>query len=92
MLREVIILVDGTHFYYSKNPANITNSLGAVVAVLQEYLVINNSEKNATVICKLYKTKEGNWYDKTDEKITIDKQLLRQLKSAIDDKENALKK
>ena len=91
MIKELIILVDGTHFYYSKNPTNITNSLGAVVAVLQEYLVVNNPEKDPTIICKLYKTKEENWYDKTDEKIAIDKQLLRQLKSAIDDKENAFK-
>ena len=91
MLKEVIILVDGIHFYYTKNPTNITNSLGAVVAVLQEYLMFNNAEKNASIICKLYKTKEGNWYDKADEKIAINKQLLRQLKSAIDEKESTTK-
>ena len=91
MLKEIVKLADGTHFYYRKNTTEITNPLGTVVAVLQEYLVFNNAEKNASIICKLYKTKEGNWYDKDDEKIAIDKKLLRQLKSAIDDKESTTK-
>ena len=89
MLKEVVLIADGIRFYYSKNTVEITNALSTIVAVLQEYLVVNSTPKNGGIICKLYKTKEGNWYDKADEKIAIDKQLLRQLKSAIDKKENA---
>ena len=38
--------------------------------------------------CKLYKTKEGNWYDIEEAKIDTEKGILRMLKSAIEAKEN----
>ncbi len=37
----------------------ITNALGVIIAVLDEYFIINKDED----VFKLYKTKEGNWYD-----------------------------
>jgi len=86
LFRSEIILEDNSHYYYTVNPYELTNALGAVVAVLQEY---NFSKKdNEAVTCKLYRTKEGNWYDIEEAKIFTEKNILRMLKSAIDLKEN----
>jgi hypothetical protein len=35
-----IILEDGSHFYYTIKPFELTNALGNVIAVLQEYTFI----------------------------------------------------
>ncbi len=54
-----IILEDEGEFYYAIRPFEITNALGVVVAVLDEYFITN---KDGNVF-KLYKTNEGNWFD-----------------------------
>jgi len=56
--------------------------------VLQEYTLTKNEDNSGQFPCKLYKTKEGNWYDIEVAKIVTDKGILRLLKSAIDAKEN----
>ena len=58
-----ITLEDNSQFYYTISPYELTNALGNIIAVLQEYNFIKNDENNGQFCCKLYRTKEGNWYD-----------------------------
>jgi hypothetical protein len=83
-----ITLEDNSLFYYTIKPYELTNALGNIIAVLQEYNFTKNDDNNGQFFCKLYRTKEGNWYDIEDEKIVTEKGILRLLKSAIDAKEN----
>jgi hypothetical protein len=83
---QQITLADNSQFYYTVTPYELTNALGNVVAVLQEYIFTKKDEENP-LTCKLYKTKEGNWYDIEEAKILAEKSVLRMLKSAIDMKE-----
>lgn len=77
-----IILEDKSLYLYSVKPVEITNVLGAVIAVLEEYSVTGSKGENY----KLYKTKEGNWYDIVDTIPVVNNPVLRALKLAIDNK------
>jgi hypothetical protein len=81
-----ITLEDKSHFYYTTNPFELKNALGNTIAVLEEYHFTKKEEEHPFT-CKLYKTKEGNWYD-IDEVNVAEQKILRMLKSAIDIKEN----
>jgi hypothetical protein len=83
-----ITLEDKSQFYYTVKPYDLVNALGNIIAVLQEYHFTNKDETAGQVFCKLYKTKEGSWYDLQDGCNYSDKSLLRMLKSAIDLQEN----
>ena len=84
-----IILEDSSQFYYTITPYELTNALGNIIAVLLEYNFTKNDDDNGQFSCKLYRTKEGNWYDIEEAKIVTEKSILRMLKSAIDAKENS---
>jgi hypothetical protein len=64
-----IILNDNSRFSYSIKQVQITNILGAAVAVLNEYFITKSAGENY----KLYKTKEGNWYDVPEANKGVDK-------------------
>jgi hypothetical protein len=83
-----IILEDDSQFYYTITPYELTNALGNIIAILQEYNFTKKDDTNGQFSCKLYRTKEGNWYDIEVAKIVSEKGILRLLKSAIDAKEN----
>lgn len=83
-----ITLEDNSQFYYTISPYELTNALGNIIAVLQEYNFTKKDNDIGEFSCKLYKTKEGNWYDIEVAEIVIEKGILRLLKSAIDAKEN----
>lgn len=83
-----ITLEDNGQFYYTIKSCELTNALGNVIAVLQEYNFTKEGDNNRQFSCKLYRTKEGNWYDIEEAKIDTKKGILRMLKSAIDAKEN----
>ena len=83
-----VILEDNSQFYYTIKPYELTNALGNIIAVLQEYNFTNKDDNKEQFSCKLYRTKEGNWYDIEEAKILTEKGILRMLKSAIDAKEN----
>jgi hypothetical protein len=83
-----VVLEDGSVFYYSISPYDLTNALGNNIAILQEYNFAKKGDESGQFTCKLYKTKDGNWYDFEDTKTTVEKGILRLLKSAIDTKEN----
>ncbi|MEO6731360.1 MAG: hypothetical protein ABIN01_09085 [Ferruginibacter sp.] len=84
VFRHEIILEDNSQFYYTIKPYELTNALGSIIAVLQEYNFTKKDGNNGQFSCKLYKTKEGNWYDIEEAKIVTEKSILRMLKSAID--------
>ena len=83
-----ITLEDNSQFYYTISPYKLTNALGNIIAVLQEYNFTKKDDDNGQFSSKLYGTKEGNWYDIEVSKIVTEKSILRLLKSAIDAKEN----
>ena len=83
-----INLEDNSQFYYTITPYELTNALGNIIAVLQQYNFTKKDDNNGRFSCKLYKTKDGNWYDIEETKILAQKAVLRMLKSAIDAKEN----
>ncbi len=58
-----IILEDNSQFYYIIKPYELTNALGNIIAVLQEYNSTKNDDNRRQFSCKLYNTKEGNWHD-----------------------------
>ncbi len=77
-----IILDDYGQYSYTIKPVEITNSLGVVIAILEEYFITNDNGE----IYKLYKSKEGNWYDISDTIPVENNKVLRALKLAIDNK------
>jgi hypothetical protein len=85
---DQITLEDNSQFYYTISPYELTNALGNIIAILQEYNFTKKDDNNTQFSCKLYRTKEGNWYDIEGAKIVAEKGILRLLKSAIDAKEN----
>ncbi|MDB5199179.1 MAG: hypothetical protein JWO92_1142 [Chitinophagaceae bacterium] len=85
-----VTLEDNTRFFYSINPFELKNALGSTVAILQEFSFTKNPESTDQVCYKLYKTKEGNWYDIHDLKSSIDYTILRRLKAGMDNSKTAL--
>lgn len=85
-----ITLEDNSQFYYTIKPYELTNALGNIVAVLQEYTFTKRDDNIGQFTCKLYKTKEGNWYDIEEVKSTENYAILRALKLSIDNKEKVI--
>ena len=83
-----ITLEDNSQFYYTISPYELTNALGHIIAILQEYNFTKNDDNSGQFSSKLYKTKEGNWYEIQEAKLATEKGILRLLKSAIEAKEN----
>lgn len=79
---QQIILDNNQSFHYTIHPFEMKNSLGKVIAVLQEYEIISSSPMLDPSSYKLYKTKEGNWYEIESGNSRPDK-IIRELKSAI---------
>ena len=86
IFKHEITLEDNSHFYYTIAPYELTNSLGNIIAVLQEYNFETADNLNGQFSGKLYKTKDGNWYDIEDLNIFSNKSIVRMLKSAIEAK------
>lgn len=75
-----ITLGDNSCFSYIIQQVEITNTLGAAVAVLDEYFITNSAGETY----KLHKTYEGNWYDVAGANKGVDKGVLLGLKLGID--------
>jgi hypothetical protein len=78
-----ITLEDNSQFYYTIKPYELTNALGNIIAVLQEYNFTKKDDNVNQFFCKLYRTKEGNWYDMEETNPTGNNSILRALKLAI---------
>ncbi len=76
---KLLGLQKGQRFYYTIQPIEITNFLGAAVAVLDEYS-ISDSAGNSY---KLYRTKEGNFYYMPEENKGKNKFVLMSLKNGL---------
>ncbi|MGC4102364.1 hypothetical protein [Ferruginibacter sp.] len=85
-LYHQISLPDNQSFSYTISPFEILNALENVVAILQEYHFTRMMDNDTRIDYKLYRTKEGNWYDVEEPKTDQDKSIIRTLKSAIDTK------
>ncbi|HLP38948.1 hypothetical protein [Lacibacter sp.] len=79
-LGKQVVLDDGRKFQYVIYMVEVMNALGAVAAVLKEYLI--TSEDGSSY--KSYKTKEGNWYDLDVQNNPPEQIILQRLKRAID--------
>lgn len=77
-----IVLDNNQRFHYTVQPFEMKNSLGKVIALLQEYVITTSNKILEPSSYKLYKTKEGNWYEIESENSKPDK-IIRELKSAI---------
>lgn len=75
-----IVLDDDSRFFYTIKQVEIINTLGAAVAVLDEYFITSSVGENY----KLHKTKEGNWYDIEAGNPNGNNSILRALKLAMD--------
>ncbi len=81
------ILEDKREFFYFIRPFEITNALGVIIAILDEYFITNKDGD----IFKLYKTNEGNWFDLPDVNASDNYSVLRQLKVALDKSKSQVK-
>lgn len=87
-IQQQVILGGDKQYFYTVNPFEVTNALGTAVAVLQEYSISGSNGETY----KIYKTKEGNWYDIAEVNSSRHNLVLISLKSAIDLKEGHGKK
>lgn len=75
-----LILEDGCRYMYTIQSYEMKNALGAVVALLDEY---SFTKKGATETYKLYRTKEGNWYNIDENKDALQTKLFLEIKTAM---------
>lgn len=80
VFRKELVLDNGNCFLYSIQSFEMKNFLGAVVAILDEY---SFTKKGTAETFKLFRTKEGNWYDLDENKDTTQTQLFLEIKTAI---------
>jgi hypothetical protein len=77
------ISVNGLVYNYTIQDAEITNALGAVMAILTEYKLSGSAGDSIS----LYRTKEGNWYEMKQSDAPFKNAMMATLKTAIDRKE-----
>jgi hypothetical protein len=77
------ISVNGLVYNYTIQDAEITNALGAVMAILTEYKLSGTAGDSIS----LYRTKEGNWYDMKQSDSPFKNAIMAALKTTIDEKE-----
>ena len=74
-----IFLEENGDYFYCIKPVEICNPLCVIIAILEEYLITNSAGEKY----KLYRTKEGNWYEVEGANSGADFTVLRALKMAI---------
>jgi len=84
-MKTEIVVKDGNRYAYTTSVTNAENALGIVKATLKEYALYKISDEEI-FIGKLYRTKEGNWYDLPDAP-AINPLLRTFIKMAIDESE-----
>jgi hypothetical protein len=87
MNRTEITVKDGNKYFYTTSSYNAENPLGVVKATLKEYTLYKIGDTE-TLIGKLYKTEDGNWYDLPMSN-SINSLLATFAKMAIDESEKA---
>lgn len=89
-LTNQILTQDNELYSYSVSPYEMTNALGHVIAILQEYIFTKMERGIESGSYKLYKTKEGNWYEINSPALSPENSILRKLKTAIDIQESSV--
>ena len=87
---DYVILEDNCQYFYTMRPFELKNVLGNIIAVLREFIFMKIEGESEHSCYKLYKTKDGNWYDIEELKYAGENNKLRSLKAAIDLKETAI--
>ena len=82
MKMRTITVQDGNQYFYTISDSTVVNPLGVFKATLTEYSLYN-TENAESPVGKLYKTKEGNWYDAPNSNMTS--RLTICLKIALDE-------
>ncbi|WP_018617039.1 hypothetical protein [Segetibacter koreensis] len=85
---SIVLKTSNQTLYYSTLEAVIKNPIGKVSATLIEYIITTGKEDASNIFCKLYKTKEGFWYDPASPEDQIDIKTKHNIKAAIDAAEN----
>lgn len=85
---SIILKASNQTLYYSTIETEIRNPIGKVSATLVEYVITAGGENSTNIFCKLYKTKEGFWYDPATTDVQIDSNTKHNIKAAIDAVEN----
>ncbi len=88
LFSKQITLEDGNIYFYTVQPFELNNAVGNLIAVLQQYTLTKKDDITGLFSCKLYRTKDGNWYDFEEPASMDEKKQIRMLKSAIDAKDN----
>jgi hypothetical protein len=83
MISKAVVTEDNRQYFYIVNPVEIPNALRTAVTILQEYSITNMFGENY----KLYKTKEGNWYEIESANSSANHLLMMRLKKAINSQE-----
>ena len=86
MERSEILLKDGTKYFYTTSNYDAENASGIVKTTLKQFAVYK-TDSAKDVVCNLYQTNEGNWYDLTLNN-TINSYLLSSIKIAIDESQH----
>lgn len=85
---SIVLQTSNQTLYYSTVEAEIKNPIGKVSATLIEYVITTGKEDASNIFCKLYKTKEGFWYDPANPEDALDIKTKHNIKAAIDAAEN----
>ena len=85
MERREIFLRNGDSYHYTTSMYNVENPLGVIKATLKQFTVYI-TDSGEDLVCKLYQTDKGNWYDLTESN-SIDSFLSASIKIAIDESE-----
>ena len=85
---SIILKTSNQTLYYFTVEAVIKNAIGKVSATLIEYVITTGKEEADNIYCKLYKTKEGFWYDPETSNEQVDLRTKHNIKAAIDAAEN----
>ncbi len=83
-MHSIILKTSNQTLYYSTVETVIRNPIGKVSATLIEYVITTDKEGAEDVLCKLYKTKEGFWYDPVSMEDQVDNNTKHNIKAAID--------
>lgn len=85
---SIVLNTSNQTLYYSTAETEIRNPVGKVSATLIEYVITADKEGSKDIFCKLYKTKEGFWYDPVYSEEQVDTITKHSIKAAIDAAEN----
>ena len=78
------LLVNNTNYTYYIQPFILKNALGFAIASMDEYVIWDSSAN----YFKLYRTSDGNWYDRDDVNPITSGHLVSALKIAIEERED----